>query len=167
MQKIICRFANQQALNQFNKLNNLNLTKEYKEYDFVSKQGKIKRLSKKRGHSEEWKKHWVDMPHYYQPKKEEYAKIVFNTNGDTEQLQEIFNQSITEKTKSIWFPKLEAHTKRYFRVVGGRNGQYPIYVVSKNRYVIQHNLTSKWLNKLETPHYLVVEPSEVALYEKW
>ena len=134
MRTIICRFDSQSDLDDFNKLNNTNITKNFKTYnldnnDYTEK----KRNASKRAVNEDWKKFWLDMPNYYQPKQEAYAKIDFTTDKSTDELIKIFNQPVSDRTKSLWFLKLEQHTKRLYRVIGGDNPKYPIYVVSKNR----------------------------------
>ena len=42
------------------------------------------------------------------------------------------------------------------------NPRYPVYIVSKGRWT--NNLTSKSLNKMGVPHYVIVEESEYAQY---
>ena len=165
MRTIICRFDSQSDLDDFNKLNNTNITKNFKtcnldNNDYTEK----KRNASKRAVNEDWKKFWLDMPNYYQPKQEAYAKIDFTTDKSTDELIKIFNQPVSDRTKSLWFPKLEQHTKRLYRVIGGDNPQYPIYVVSKNRADIKKAKTIFWLNKMEVNHFVVVEPDEYDSY---
>lgn len=49
MRKIICRFANQADLDAFNELNNLNLSKDVREYDFRTNTAIYKRTGKLKG----------------------------------------------------------------------------------------------------------------------
>lgn len=165
MRTIICRFDSQSDLDDFNKLNNTNITKNFKTYnldnnDYTEKKKNVN----KRAVNEDWKKFWLDMPNYYQPKQEAYAKIDFATDKSTDELIKIFNQPVSDRTKSLWFPKLEQHTKRLYRVIGGDNPQYPIYVVSKNRADIKKAKTIFWLNKMEVNHFVVVESDEYDSY---
>ena len=53
---------------------------------------------------------------------------------------------------------MELHKKRYFRVVGGKNPKYPVYVVSKGRSDIRLCKTILYLN------LMAVEPDEVSKY---
>lgn len=166
MRKVICRFRNQNNVDAFNKLNGKAISNKVTKYDLDTDVYAVKRdIKSSRKVNEAWKELWHDMPNYYEPKVIDFAKIDFSTdNLSSEELSVIFNQKITDKTKSVWFPKLEQHTKRYFRVIGGDNPKYPIYVVSKGRPSPKQCLTVKWLNQMCVPHYVVVEPDEVGVY---
>ena len=163
MRKIICRFANQTDLDAFNKQNGLSLTKDVKEYDFRTNTAIYKRIGKLKGFDTSWKPIWADMPDFVEPKVVDFAKIDFIVDEDAP-LSTIFNQPTTKKTKSLWFPKLEPHKKRYFRVIGGKNPKYPVYVVSKGRSDIRRCKTILYLNLMAVKHFVVVEPDEVSKY---
>jgi hypothetical protein len=55
---------------------------------------------------EKWKSEWVGMPEFVQQKKEPYAKIIirFENEKDLQDFATLIGQSLTKKTKSIWFP---------------------------------------------------------------
>jgi hypothetical protein len=55
---------------------------------------------------EKWKSEWVGMPEFVQQKKEPYAKIIirFENEKDLQDFAALIGQSLTKKTKSIWFP---------------------------------------------------------------
>ena len=163
MRKIICRFANQTDLDVFNKQNGLSLTKDVKEYDFRTNTAIYKRTGKLKGFDTSWKPMWADMPDFVEPKVVDFAKIDFIVDEDAP-LSTIFSQPTTKKTKSLWFPKLEPHKKRYFRVIGGENPKYPVYVVSKGRSDIRRCKTILYLNLMAVKHFVVVEPDEVSKY---
>lgn len=57
----------------------------------------------------EWEKHWVGMPEFDQDNNPPYKKLIvsFRTKEDYEAFAKIIDQNLTEKTKSIWHPKLE------------------------------------------------------------
>lgn len=61
---------------------------------------------------------WQGMPEFVQKKKTPYAKIIvrFENENDLLEFSKIIGQKLNNKTKSIWYPKLErgknAH-KRY------------------------------------------------------
>ncbi len=57
----------------------------------------------------EWKKHWVGMPAFEQEDNPPYKKIIvsFRTKEDYEEFAKIIDQPLTEKTKSIWHPRLD------------------------------------------------------------
>ncbi len=131
------------------------------------KRKKAKKTSKK-GVDTSWRKHWIDMPEFNNEfAEEEYSKIkiVFDKEINYDEAKVFFEQNITDKTKSIWYPKLVQGKHRKFRVIGGRNPKYPIYVVSKGRYDFKGN-TSNFLTKMCVKHFIVVEPQEYDLYVK-
>jgi len=51
---------------------------------------------------------WKDMPEFIQEQQEPFAKIIvrFNSKESMLEFANLINQKITEKTKSIWHPKL-------------------------------------------------------------
>jgi hypothetical protein len=59
--------------------------------------------------NEEWKKHWIGMPEFSQEKNPPFKKIYLNFRNqeDYDAFSKLINQNLSEKTKSIWYPKLE------------------------------------------------------------
>lgn len=58
----------------------------------------------------DWRKEWQGMPEFIQEKKEkEFSKITvrFATEEDLKDFSKLIGQKLTEKTKSIWHPKIE------------------------------------------------------------
>jgi len=57
----------------------------------------------------DWKEHWVGMPEFVQEDKPPYKKIFLNFRNeeDYKAFAKLIGQNLTEKTKSIWYPKLE------------------------------------------------------------
>lgn len=51
---------------------------------------------------------WEGMPEFIQDKKEPYSKIIirFDNEEDLQEFAEMIGQKLTNKTKSIWHPKL-------------------------------------------------------------
>lgn len=170
MRKLIVRFRNSEDLMVLSNKLNIKLNKMIKEVDLVNNIAKVKKVVKKKGmRNTEWKEHWVDMPEFNIDFKDEvYAKIEFYIDDkiDIKIYEELFEQNISLKSTSIWFPKLKFGIHRDLRVVGGENPIYPVYIVSKNRYEYKSWHTSYRLAQMEVPHYLVVEPQEHALYAK-
>lgn len=167
--KIICRFDSLKDLTDFNLKNNLNLDKEVLIYSFskgvIKTKRKSNQLLKKEEKKYEWENHWIGLPEYKSEQQEVYAKIEFEFDGDIDLAKKVFGQNITDKTKSIWFPKLTQGKFSKHRVVGGvEHSMYPIYVVSKGRST--NCSTSVFLTKMNQYHYVVVEPSEFELYKK-
>ena len=56
----------------------------------------------------EWEKHWIGMPEYTQEDNPPYKKLIvsFRCKEDYEEFSKLIDQNLTEKTKSIWHPKL-------------------------------------------------------------
>lgn len=52
--------------------------------------------------------HWVGMPEFVQEKQEPYAciKVRFESEEALQSFAELIGQPLTQKTKSIWHPKL-------------------------------------------------------------
>lgn len=76
-----------------------------------------------------------------------------------------FEQTITEATKFVWYPKAEIgrYADKCFKTTKVVRPRHPIYIVSKGRY--EKRLTSDSLDAMGIPHYIVVEESERELYE--
>ena len=53
-----------------------------------------------------WVEHWQGMPEFVQDKQEPFACINmrFETEQDLKEFANLINQTLTSKTKSIWFP---------------------------------------------------------------
>lgn len=68
---------------------------------------------------EEWKKEWQGMPEFIQGKTTVYKEITvrFETKEDMNDFAKLIGQTLTIKTHSIWYPKLQRgkhQVKRYF-----------------------------------------------------
>lgn len=115
---------------------------------------------------EEWKKYWKGMPEFVQYDESPYKSIIvhFNDEGDVENFSKLTGQKITSKTKFINFPKIERENLLAKVCQGVGNPKYPVYIPSKGRW--QSRLTSKALEKLNVPYYIVVEPSEYRNYRR-
>lgn len=61
-----------------------------------------------RNGSKDWREEWKDMPEFVQDKQRPFATctIRFRTKEDLEDFARLIGQKMTEKTKSIWHPKL-------------------------------------------------------------
>ena len=71
MRTIICRFENQENLDKFNELNHFQLTKNTKSCNLDTGVFVEKRSTNSTFHVDEtWKKYWIDMPEFYEPKNE-------------------------------------------------------------------------------------------------
>ncbi len=60
-------------------------------------------------HDVEWKKHWIGMPEFIQDDNKSFKSLIvnFDTEEDYNEFSKLINQKLTNKTKSIRFPKLE------------------------------------------------------------
>lgn len=58
---------------------------------------------------EEWKKYWKGMPEFVQEDNPPFKKIFvsFRNEEDYKEFANLIDQKLTEKTKSIWYPKLD------------------------------------------------------------
>ena len=58
----------------------------------------------------EWVYEWTGMPDFEQEKQVPYDKMItirFRNQQDYEEFAKLIGQPLTERTKSIWYPKLE------------------------------------------------------------
>ena len=56
-----------------------------------------------------WEEHYVGMPEFVQKDNPPYMKIFLNFRNeeDYKEFAKMVDQNLTEKTKSIWYPKLD------------------------------------------------------------
>ena len=56
---------------------------------------------------EDWEKEWKDMPEFVQEDKSAYQQLIvtFKCKEDLDKFSRLINQNITNKTKSLNFPK--------------------------------------------------------------
>jgi len=110
--------------------------------------------------------HWKDMPHYQSKNIFPYCYFKLNTNVDTDKLMELFEQGITPKTKSLWYPKLKPKNLLEYAWNSKSNlkPKYPIFIISKGRYDCCY--TAQSLDYMGLDYKIVVEPSEVSIYKE-
>jgi len=162
--KIICRFADQSDINNFNVHNfSYNALK----FDLDSKEVLKERyevIRKPIIDKHDCATNYVDMPEFKSKKIEAYHKAeFFFADISNEELSTIFRQNITDKTKTIWYPRLVHGKNASLRVIGGSSKtKYPIYIVSKGRHDCCH--TSTRLSQMHVNHFVVVEKPEVEKY---
>lgn len=173
MKRIRVRFRNVIDIINLSKNIGLDMNEHTKEVNLTDKiiTKTYKQTSKKdNGNTRQLlKEHWKDMPEFDIDFKRDYLSIIdfmFEDTYSTDVLSQIFEQQITDRTKSIWFPRLNIGENRNLRVIGGENPIYPVYVVSKGRYERRPWHTSLRLSQMGIYHYLVVEPQELELYKK-
>ena len=172
MSRIIkCRFRNLEDLYEFSKRVCIPLNTRvhtcYVDYKYTEAKDP-KPYFHQENDTIEFYKNMYEFDTDYLDDEEVVIDFIFN---DTEKfnsklLSKLFNQNISDKSKSIWYPKLVRHTYENFRVVGGEMPIYPIYIVSKGRAVNENWHTSTRLSQANIPHYIVVEPQEVEIYKE-
>jgi len=164
MKKIICRFDNKESVLELGLKNfNENVTEYNLDTESVIK---IKKTSKSKPIKDkhDCNSNYISMPEFESKKIEAYHKVILHTDKTKEELSSILEQNITDKTQSVWFPKLIMGKNSKYRVIGGdSDNRYPIYVVSKGRADICK--TSVYLSQMEVKHNVVVEPLEVKDYK--
>jgi hypothetical protein len=66
---------------------------------------------------ESWKKHWTGMPEFEQEDNPAYKKLIvsFRNKEDYDEFAKLIEQTLTEKTKTIWHPKLDREANSLMR----------------------------------------------------
>lgn len=116
----------------------------------------------------EWEYHWKNItPFYITPSKALTSiEMYFPDCFTNDILSDIFEQTITNATKSISYPKAETLEVNRKRWIGERgNPKYPIYIISKGRS--ETCITADHLIKMEVPFYIVIEEQEHEDYAKY
>jgi len=115
----------------------------------------------------DWKKHWRGMPAFDQRDQMPFhtVRLHFRNLEDRQAFAEFVKQSITSKTRSIWWPKQERAVLKNCRFVSERlmEAKHPIYIISKGRW--ESRMTVKALERMGVPYRIVVEPQELDEYE--
>lgn len=170
MRELIVRFRNNEDVKSFEKKINMRIPfwQNIDKIDVDTKEVKVSRIVRSVSKNYEWNYHWANLPEFTTKfTKNDEHKIIFSfsDNWSNNQLENIFEQSITDDTKSIWFPKYIKKVAS-LRFVGGNNPKYPVYIVSKNRAINAKWHTSHSLSLMGVKHYIVVEPNEVDAYSE-
>jgi len=113
---------------------------------------------------------WVGMPEFQQNRNDwvsQRMKVSCRTANAYAALANVLRQRLTILTKSAYFPKWSAGDVAGFcwKSTLPRNRitpRYPIYIVSKGR--AYSRLTSKTLDEMNVPYYIVIEPHEYDAY---
>lgn len=71
-----------------------------------------------------WKDEWQNMPDFEHEDLEGYKqiKVSFQTKEDMDNFSVLINQKITDKTRSIWFPKAEVMSEKDKIYTNSNNG---------------------------------------------
>jgi len=174
---IYVHFRNKEDCEDFCKLINHPLTEQTKRINYLS--GQLSELDdieisqvivkeKERNANDEiWKKHWKEMPEFVNEDNPPYRSIDvhFSNKEDYKHFAKTINQKLSDRTKSIWHPKLYIDDNGLKRWVVDEeiNPQYPVYIISKGRW--DSRSTNKSLERMKVPHYVVIEEQELPMYQ--
>jgi len=133
---------------------------------FEDKKAKKQSLGLSRFHAS----HWKGMPAFEQEQSQwtyHSLTMVFQNSTDYATFATLVRQYLTEKQKSIYYPVWTPERVRYKKWVSTLpreqiTPRYPIYVISKGRAFSR--LTSKTLEAMNVPYYMVIEPAEYHSY---
>lgn len=66
--------------------------------------------------SDNWKEHWKGMPEFQQEEKKPYKKlnVCFQTKEDFDEFRKLLGQTMTDKTKTIWYPPFDREKNSLF-----------------------------------------------------
>ncbi len=113
-----------------------------------------------------WAEHWRGMPAYEHQDLQPWRSVIVHlrNRADTEDLARLLGQTITDQTKSVWYPRADiGHMAgRAFHSVDATGPRYPVYIISKGRW--ESRLTVKALDRIGVGYSIVVEPQEYERY---
>lgn len=108
---------------------------------------------------------WNGMPEFGQEDLLAWqtVRVHFTCAEDRDKFSALLGQTLTDKTKYVWYPKQENqdHTSVRFSTEQV-DTRYPVYVISKSRW--ESRLTSKALENIKVPYRIVIEPQEYEQY---
>lgn len=115
---------------------------------------------------QDWEEKWKGMPACEQKDLQSFqsVRIHFANRKDRQRFAELIGQTVTDLTRSLWYPKAEIGriADKHYKSETVVNPRYPIYIISKGRW--ESRLTSKSLEKIGVPYMIVVEPQELEKY---
>lgn len=113
-----------------------------------------------------WKAAWKGMPEFHQNDQTPWASLPvhFKSRADRDAFARLIGQTITDDTRSLWFPKAEIrrYSDKRYTTADAVLPKYPIYIPSKGRS--ETRFTIKALDEMGIPYFLVIEPHERELY---
>ena len=108
-------------------------------------------------------------PHYWRHDTMYSSVDLYFSKEMLKQWNIIFGNNIKNKPNTTWFPPRMNRNHRstiYVKSTDNLPNQYPIYVVSKNRYEEKLSLTANYLIKNNIKFYMIVEESELEKYKE-
>ncbi len=130
---------------------------------------KIKVINK--GLKSEHAEHWIGMPEFEQENKDwiyHQIQLEFKDAISYSHFANLVKQHLKISTPSIYFPKwTPSKNTKNFKWISSLpkdkiTPRYPIFIVSKGRSYSR--LTSKTLEEMGVPYFIVIEPSEIEEY---
>jgi hypothetical protein len=116
----------------------------------------------------DWEREWEGMPTYAQENLMPWQtlKVHFTCLQDREKFAKLIGQRLTPKTQYVWHPKRDRNVVEGVRYAAQSRivPRYPVYIVSKGRW--KSRLTSRTLEAINVPYWIVVEPQEHGKYAK-
>ena len=120
--------------------------------------------------SQVWQDYWTDMPSFEQKESKwtfHSIKVICETRDDYIDLAHTLRQYLSLATKTIYHPSwVAADLKQYVwkstLPAEDINPRYPVFIISKGRAFSRY--TSKALEAINVPYYVVVEPAEYEAY---
>lgn len=110
----------------------------------------------------DWKAKWKGMPEFEQRDESPWQTVPvhFRNRPDRVAFGKLVGQTITDDTRSIWYPRAEIrrYVDKRYATAERVDPRYPVYVISKGRW--EKRLTVDALEKIGIPYSLVVEPQE-------
>jgi hypothetical protein len=117
----------------------------------------------------DWVQQWIGMPDFKMENLQPWQSISvhFANMADREKFAKLVKQTISHRTRSIWYPRAEIghfadRSWKSSLPTWQINPRYPIYIISKGRW--KTRMTSKALEKMGVPYNIVVEPQEFKNY---
>jgi hypothetical protein len=132
--------------------------------------GDPKRKPSKKGLSEFHTKHWTSMPEFEQEDSVwiyHSLIVIFEDANAYASFANLVRQHLSMSTKSIYYPQWtpeKARNKKWVSSLPAKQlvPRYPIYIVSLGR--ANSRLTSKSLEAINVPYFIVVEPQQYDTY---
>lgn len=114
----------------------------------------------------DWKEHWEGMPAFCQADLPSWQSVMVHFRGpeDRDAFGRLIGRKLTDKTRSIWWPREEISSMADKRFISGKPHppRWPVYVPSKGRWDTCHTVRS--LDAVGVPYCVVVEPQEADAY---
>jgi hypothetical protein len=114
----------------------------------------------------DWEANWKGMPEFRQENLKPWSTLPvhFKSRADRDAFAKLIGQTITDDTRSLWFPKarIDRYVDKRWKTSEPVLPRFPIYVISKGRW--EKRLTTDALEKIGVPYRLVIEPQELDAY---